>query len=84
LVKESKTKRFRYPTIVDKILQLDENWRLGAGQTDLLKKNSNQKQIASFYKSKEPEKANELKEKNISLDKQIIECDEEKKILSHK
>ena len=63
LVKESETKRFRDPTIIDKILQLDEGWRLRAGQIDLLRKekNSNQKQIASFYKSKESDKANELK-----------------------
>lgn len=83
LVKESETKRFRDPTIIDKILQLDGGWRTMTGQADLLRKekNSNQKQIASFYKSKEPGKANELKEKNILLDKQIAECDEEKKNL---
>jgi seryl-tRNA synthetase len=86
LVKESETKRFRDPTIIDTILQLDDNWRSMTGQIDLLRKekNSNQKQIALFYKSKDPEKANELKEKNIILDKQIVECEVEKKISLYK
>jgi len=82
LVKESETKRFRVPTIIDTILQLDDNWRTMTWQIDLLRKekNSNQKQIALFYKLKEHKKANELKEKNIVLVKQISEYEEEKKI----
>lgn len=80
LVKESESKRFRDPVVVDLILQLDSKWRSKTGQIDQLKKqkNQNQKQIAQYYKSTQPELANELKLTNSKLDLEIQEYEKQK------
>ena len=79
IVKESESKRFRDPTIVDSILELDNLWRNKTGQIDQLKKqkNQNQKQIAQYYKSSQPEFANQLKQSNLTLDLDILQCEKE-------
>lgn len=85
LVKESEIKRFRDPMIVDDILKLDLEWRNLVGQTGFLRKekNSNQNSITLLYKSNQLELAQELKNKNELLSKEINKNElEEKKLLS--
>ena len=82
-VKESESKRFRDPTIVDSILELDSVWKLQVGQEGFLRKekNQNQKQIAQLYKSSQSDLANELKEKNTQIDLEIVKCQENIELL---
>lgn len=55
VVRESQIKRFKDPNLIDKILELDCEWRHLTGHIDLLNKsrNTKQKQLAKFYKSGE-------------------------------
>ena len=79
LVKESETKRFKNPNIVDLILELDNLWRNKTGHISQLQKqkNQNQKQIAIHYKSSQLELANDLKQTNLQLDMEITESEKE-------
>ncbi len=83
LVKESEIKRFRNSQIVDDILNLDQRWRSTTGLIDLVRKEKNlyQQEIAKLYKSKQADLATELKEKNLLLDKNILELEQNKKLL---
>jgi seryl-tRNA synthetase len=74
LVKESQIKRFKDSQIVDTILSLDNQWRQLTGKIDNLRrdKNKNQKQIATFYKSKQPDLANDLLNENKVIDQNIV------------
>jgi seryl-tRNA synthetase len=78
LVKESQIKRFKDPAIVDTILSLDNQWRQLTGQLDNLRKekNKNQKQIATYYKSKQQELANDLLNENKNIDQNIISAEQ--------
>lgn len=86
IVKESELKRFRDPIQVEQILELDSQWRNKTGLIDSLnkQKNQNQKQIAQFYRSTQPELANELKNTNTQLDLDIAKYKEEQNELIKK
>ena len=83
-VKDSELKRFRDPTIIDKILELDTEWRNLTGQTDLMRKERNhlQNQVAQFYKQKTPELASELKILIKHLDEEITRMEDTNKNLT--
>lgn len=75
LVKESQKKRFANPLIVDDILLLDTEWRSLTGHIDNLRKEKNklQKEIAQYYKTKQPDQALSLLEQTKTLDTSVNE-----------
>ncbi|MHA1385845.1 MAG: serine--tRNA ligase [Candidatus Helarchaeota archaeon] len=72
LIKESENKRFKDPSIVDKVVEYDGKWKKLKREIDLLRQEKNKitKKIAELIKNGEDPKKE--KEESIKLDKQII------------
>jgi len=72
LIKESENKRFKDPSIVDKVVEYDGKWKKLKREIDLLRQEKNKitKKIAELIKKGEDPKKE--KDESIKLDKQII------------
>uniref|UniRef100_A0A383V6T7 serine--tRNA ligase n=1 Tax=Tetradesmus obliquus TaxID=3088 RepID=A0A383V6T7_TETOB len=85
IVRESQKRRYADVTLVDKVVQLDADWRTARFELDQVKKEFNalNKQIAELRKAKQD--ATELQDKTKAMKASIAELEEkEKQIISER